>query len=236
VATIEVRVAVEDEQRLMHVLDTMVQSGAVDKDPRGALSTAPGDPPQASTWTQRRADALVDLLEAGLTHHQSGVGVDPEAVMVHVMCDYDVLVERAKGSAELDGGIPLSGEAARRLACDAGLVRIVTRGDSEILDVGRKTRDWTTAQRRAIRYRFGGRCAFPACGKRITQIHHSDPWGDGGETNLDCGVPVCTFHHHLVHEGGWTVTYDPHQRAVIFTSPSNQQVTAATPGALKMVA
>jgi hypothetical protein len=235
-ATIEVRIAVEDEQRLMHVLDTMVQSGAVDKDPRGALSTGPGNAADGPTWTQRRADALVELVEAGLAHHQAGNDLDPEQVMVHVMCDYDVLVERAKGSAQLDGGIPLAGEAARRLACDAGLVRIVTRGDSEILDVGRKTREWTTAQRRAIRSRFGGRCAFPACGKRITQIHHSDPWGEGGETNLDCGIPVCTLHHHLVHEGGWTVAYDPHQRAAIFTSPTNQHVTATTPGALKLVA
>jgi hypothetical protein len=230
VATIEVRLRVDDEQRLVAVLDTLVGSQAVDKAPRGALST---DPP---TWTQRRADALVDVIEAGLAHINNDSDVDADATTVHVMCDYDVLVQRATGSAELDGGIPISGEAARRLACDAGLVRIITRGASEILDVGRKTRHWTTAQRRAIRYRFGGRCAFPACGRRITQIHHSDPWGSDGETNLDSGIPVCSHHHHLVHEGQWTVAYDPHQRAAIFTSPTNQRVIAPTPGALDLAA
>jgi hypothetical protein len=126
-----VRVAVEDEQRLLQVLDTVIGAEAVDKAPRGALST------DAPTWIQRRADALMDVLEAGLAHLQAGREVDAEAAMVNVMCDYDVLVERARGSAELDGGIPVSGEVARRLACDAGLVRIVTRGASEILDVGR---------------------------------------------------------------------------------------------------
>jgi hypothetical protein len=147
-----------------------------------------------------------------------------------------VLVERVTGTAALDGGIPLSGDAARRLACDAGLVRIVTRGASEMLDVGRKTRNWTTPQRRAIRYRFGGCCAFPACGRRITQIHHCDPWKPGGLTNLDCGVPVCRYHDRLVHEGNWTVEYDPIMRAAVFTSPTERQVITPTPGALELAA
>ena len=95
------------------------------------------------------------------------------------------------------------------MTCDAGLVRIITRGASEILDIGRKTRQWNRAQRRAIRFRWGGRCAFPGCGHRITQVHHCNPWGNDGETNLDCGVPVCRYHHHLVHEGGWKLTLTP---------------------------
>jgi hypothetical protein len=234
IATIEVRVAEEDEQRIMRILDAGITitttTVAVDESPVESC------PQVAPTWTQRRARALLDVLEAGVAHMSNDSEVDPEAVMVHVLCDYDTLVERANRPAELDGGIPISGEAARRLACDAGLVRIITRGASEILDVGRKTRQWTTAQRRAIRCRFGGRCAFPACGRRITQIHHTHPWGSDGETNLDSGVPVCSHHHHLVHEGQWTVAYDPHQRAAIFTSPTNQRVTAPTPGALNLAA
>ena len=59
----------------------------------------------------------------------AGVGVaanrpvDLESTMVNVMCECDVLVERAPGSAQLDGGYPVTGETARQLACDAGLVR-----------------------------------------------------------------------------------------------------------------
>jgi hypothetical protein len=52
----------------------------------------------------------------------------------------------------------------------------------------------------------------------------------------DCGVPVCRHHHRLVHEGNWTVGYDPTTRAAVFNSPTEHQVIAGTPGALKLVA
>ena len=130
------------------------------------------------------------------------------------------------GSGELGNGRPLAGDAARRLACNAGYTRIIVRGTSEVLDVGRKTRHWNRAQRRAIRYRHRNRCAFPGCDNRILQIHHCDPWGDGGHTDLDVGVPLCWAHHHLVHDDGWTVTYDPHERRATFTSRTGRVVHA----------
>ena len=30
-------------------------------------------------------------------------------------------------------------------------------------------------------------------------------WEDLGPTDLDNMVPICELHHHLVHEGGWTL-------------------------------
>ena len=36
-------------------------------------------------------------------------------------------------------------------------------------------------------------------------MHHIRPWYLDGETELDNLVSLCGFHHHLVHEGGWTV-------------------------------
>jgi hypothetical protein len=120
----------------------------------------------------------------------------------------------------------LSGDAARRLACDAGLCRIITRGASEVLDVGRRTRQWTTGQRRAIRYRHGGRCAFPGCDRRITQIHHTTPWEHQGRTDLDAGIPLCWGHHHLVHEGKWTVAYSTTTGTTTFTSRNGHTIEA----------
>ena len=34
------------------------------------------------------------------------------------------------------------------------------------------------------------------------EIHHLRPWEHGGHTNLDNLVPLCSYHHHWVHECG----------------------------------
>ena len=39
-------------------------------------------------------------------------------------------------------------------------------------------------------------------------------WAQGGGTDLDNLVLVCSFHHKLVHEGGWRVTLRDGLRAL----------------------
>jgi hypothetical protein len=52
-------------------------------------------------------------------------------------------------------------------------------------------------------------CTFPACGsRRFTQAHHVVWWRHGGTTELDNLVLICTFHHKLVHEYGWSLRRD----------------------------
>ena len=77
-----------------------------------------------------------------------------------------------------------------------------------------------------FRYRHGGRCAFPGCDRRITQIHHSTPWEHNGRTDLDAGIPLCWGHHHLVHEGKWTVAYNPNNGTTTFTSRDGRTIQA----------
>ena len=49
--------------------------------------------------------------------------------------------------------------------------------------------------------------SVPGCGARqFTQAHHIIWWGRGGRTDLDNLLLLCTMHHKLVHEYGWTVT------------------------------
>jgi hypothetical protein len=57
-----------------------------------------------------------------------------------VTVDIDTLAARSGGSARLDSGGYLTGEAARRLACDVGIIRMITDPDSMPPDVGRRTR------------------------------------------------------------------------------------------------
>ncbi|MHB1446720.1 MAG: HNH endonuclease signature motif containing protein, partial [Acidimicrobiales bacterium] len=71
----------------------------------------------------------------------------------------------------------------------------------EPLYLGRKVRDWTTAQRRAITVRDRGRCRFPGCTRGITDIHHVQAWEEGGLTDVNNGALLCGRHHSLVHQG-----------------------------------
>lgn len=99
--------------------------------------------------------------------------------------------------------IPVSAETARRIACDAGKVRITHRS-GQILSVGRKTRTIPPPIRRALEFRDQG-CRFPGCTSKHCDAHHIVHWAAGGETKLSNLVLLCRRHHRLLHEGGFSV-------------------------------
>ncbi|MCY4599801.1 MAG: DUF222 domain-containing protein [Acidobacteria bacterium] len=98
----------------------------------------------------------------------------------------------AGGQTVLDeaGGIHVSADAARRLACDAAMVEMRHGPAGEILDVGRRTRTISPALRRALAAR-DGQCRFPGCRNRRCDAHHVRHWADGGATALDNLVLLC---------------------------------------------
>ena len=102
-----------------------------------------------------------------------------------------------------DSHVPVSAETARRVACDAGKVRITHRSD-QILSVGRKTRTIPPPIRRALEFRDQG-CRFSGCTSKHCDAHHIVHWADGGETKLSNLVLLCRRHHRLLHEGGFNV-------------------------------
>ncbi|GLX00165.1 HNH endonuclease [Microtetraspora sp. NBRC 16547] len=83
-----------------------------------------------------------------------------------------------------------------RLARTSSLARLVMNAESEILDMGRKVRRATAAQRRTILARYTScmvdDCSLPA---HLCQIDHIDNWSDGGATDLDKLGPTCQFHN-----------------------------------------
>ncbi len=60
---------------------------------------------------------------------------------------------------------------------------------------------------------------------RFVQSHHIRHWADGGETNLDNLVTLCSFHHRQVHEGGYGVRV--RQGAIEFTRPDGRVIPPA---------
>jgi Domain of unknown function (DUF222)/HNH endonuclease len=170
----------------------------------------PAGPDDIRTAGQRRADALVDLarrqLDAGGLPALGG-----ERPHLTVVADLATLEARAGArAAETGWRGPLCGEAARRLACDAAVARVITGPDSQPLDVGRRTRTIPPAIRTALHVRDGG-CRFPGCDRPApwTDAHHLHHWVDGGPTSLDNLVLLCRTHHRAVHETGWQLTPGP---------------------------
>ena len=142
------------------------------------------------------AEALVAIAETALAGEiDTRPGGDRYQVVVHA--DEAALSHDDEGGCELEDGSALAPETARRLACDASIVRD-----------GRKSRTIPSAIRRSLRARDGG-CRFPGCeNRRFVDAHHVRHWAHGGETTLDNLLLLCRRHHRLVHEGGYTVGRD----------------------------
>ncbi len=165
--------------------------------------TAEADPATGMypSLPQQRADALVALAGWRL-----GADPDPDRATVVVHADLALLTgEDRLGRAALSDGTGVAGEVARRLACDGRIEWAVDAPDGTTIGVGRATRAWPTWLARLICHRDGDRCRFAGCERPIHHLHHSHQWERGGHTTSANGVGLCYTHHHLVHEGGWTV-------------------------------
>lgn len=113
--------------------------------------------------------------------------------------------------------------AARRLACDAGIVEMVVDERGTPLDVGRRSRTVNAQLKRALEQR-DQTCRFPGCECRIyTEAHHLEHWIDGGETKLSNLVRLCGHHHRFVHEYGYRIELD-RDLAPIFKAPGGRCV------------
>ncbi|RLB48401.1 MAG: hypothetical protein DRJ42_23290 [Deltaproteobacteria bacterium] len=177
-------------------------------------------PPRTS-----RADALVKLADLAFATSAGELeprrtGGDRATLFVHVT-DNDLAGAR---TAELDDGTRVPAETFRRIACDVGLVPVLTGADGQPLDVGRKTRSIPPAIRRALGVR-DRTCRFPGCDHhRWLDAHHIEHWLHGGETKLGNLVLICPTHHRLLHEGGFTVTLDDQGQA-LFRDPEGRALT-----------
>lgn len=164
------------------------------------------------TMDQRRADTFVEICRIAAGALAVDVAAPPlgngAGTVVVTIAQADL--EAGIGAARVDGvAEPISAASARRIACNAGLLPFVLGGQSQPLDLGYSRRLFSAGQRRALGERDRG-CAVPGCDAPPgwTEAHHVTPWSRGGPTDLDNGVLLCSFHHHLVHEGRLIVEID----------------------------
>jgi hypothetical protein len=179
-----------------------------------AITAERAKPDDGRSFDQLKADAMVELI-TGPHHGQRQV---PE---VTVLVDLDTLRTGLHDHSicETGDGQPLPPETVRRLCCEAAIVPVVLNGTGETLDLGREQRLANRAQRRALRAMYRS-CAHPGCTVRFAdcEIHHVIDWDHHGPTNLANLLPLCSRHHHLLHEGRWHLTLHS-DRTITLTRP-----------------
>jgi hypothetical protein len=188
-----------------------------DRSSRHALTRREGAPVSGSGaavgWPQRYGEAFVALLEHLPTDRLSG----KVAATVVVTVDHAALRDQV-GAAHLDTGHDLSASETRRLACGAGILPAVLDGGPLPLDLGRTKRFFTEAQRVALATVYE-ECAVEGCDRPYawSELHHEDPWGQGGATDLELAIPACRPHHGRLHDRrfGYSVTRDDVGRKVV---------------------
>ncbi len=176
-------------------------------------------------YTQLMADALVVMARRSIhgTWQNATASATASTAAPVVLIDWQTLFDELHPGtkAQLANGTPIPAATLRRLACEAGIIPAVLGSRGEILDLGIKARFASPAQRKALAIMWGG-CAYPGCTApaHYTQAHHITPYRPPyGPTDLINLVPLCTSHHHLIHDGGVTVT-QPEPGHLIFTTPT----------------
>jgi hypothetical protein len=172
-------------------------------------------PVEVMPWIEpndhRQAQALIALVN-GASESVSDVPARAE-IVVHV--DLETLQHglHAGGTCRTALGADLPVETVRRLACEAEILPVVLDGRSVPIDVGRSKRLATIHQRRALEA-IHPTCAIPDCEVIFDHcnVHHIEYWENGGATDLNNMIPLCSRHHHAAHEGGWKLRLDSETR------------------------
>jgi hypothetical protein len=115
------------------------------------------------------------------------------------------------GVGTLGDGTRVSAGEVRRLACTAGIIPAVLDGRSEVLDLGRRQRLFSSAQRKALAV-SQRTCRAEGCTVPSTwcEAHHAaEPWSRGGRTDLADGKLLCSWHHHRAHDDRYLVSHLP---------------------------
>lgn len=194
---------------LRTVLDQMTAPRVWTRDRDGKTiidNTAGGDCELA--WADRLGAAFCELIE-----HLPTDRLAKSVFTLLVMLSYDDLTDSGdeatrtgSGVAETSSGADLEASEARRLACEAGIVPAVLGGPSAPLDLGRTRRLHSEKQRQALALRFHT-CAIAGCERPFawTEVHHPQPWSQGGRTDLRNALPLCWHHHRRAHRPGVTL-------------------------------
>jgi hypothetical protein len=181
-------------------------------------NSLPELPGEEGEWSvdARRADALVALCSARIAEDPDP---DRATVVIHARMTgvegsgsnpgaSTGMLEGDLTECHIEGGPAIHPLITWRLLCQARIQMVMEDQRGQPLRLGRIRREPPEWMLRQLKYR-DRECVFPGCGhRRFTQAHHIRWWVRGGTTDLDNLVLLCSFHHTLVHELGWSLTRD----------------------------
>jgi len=125
--------------------------------------------------------------------------------------------------AEWSIPVDIPARVLAELAGEADVTTVVVRHGVVLhapgeLNLGRTTRLASRAQRRALRGLYRS-CGIPGCtvGYDRCELHHIIWWRNGGRTDLENLVPVCSKHHAKIHHDGWVIELGPNRELTLRT-------------------
>ncbi|MDW3214629.1 MAG: DUF222 domain-containing protein [Ilumatobacteraceae bacterium] len=147
--------------------------------------------------------------------------VDEQTVATGELHDHSV--------CETTDGAALPPASVRRLICNGRVTPVVVDQHGNPFDLGQTTRHANRHQRRALQtiYRC---CGFAGCDVAFErcEIHHILPWELGGPSDLINLIPLCSRHHHVVHDGGWQLDLDA-DRTLTIRQPDGRVFAVTKP-------
>jgi hypothetical protein len=200
--------------------------------PRPVHESSAGDccpeeaPAEAPSRAAKKADAFMDLVHTALAHARDGRAAGDDRYLVHLVA--------SAGCQEVSylDGRPLQPIDANMISCDTGRVAHLVAAGGEPLHLGRKTREWNIAQRRAISVRDSGHCRFIGCHFSHVDIHHLRSWEAGGPTDIDNGICICRRHHRMLHRG-YQIEGDPNDE-LRFYRPGGSYLGSSFPARARL--
>ena len=117
---------------------------------------------------------------------------------------------------ETSQGLALPPASVQRLLCQGRITPIIVDTNGNALNAGRTIRNANRKQRRALRAMYRC-CAFGNCDIAFDrcEIHHILPWELNGLTDLANLIPICSRHHHLIHEHSWKLDHNTNRTLTI---------------------
>ena len=193
------------------------------------LDEAPAERLPREQW---RAEGFLRMCELASSHVPGELQSSGFATQVVVHVPVDTLLHPAPlpgvepGPSDVlePAGVVLRRDAAQWLACDAGLQTVLEDNNGDPLHLGRRTTTITPHLRRAVHAQYRT-CTWPGCTSTVVQLHHRHHRSAGGQDDVENLVPLCRFHHGVVHRRGITVGRD-RGGVLHFWRPDGSEVSA----------